>query len=146
MCEAFAGLGSDIEISSGTRLSPWHQQQLGMMFLTNIRNYFGRRTMNEVLSYCFVMNSTIVGDRVGVKDVSAELSIPMSTTSHVISMLQQLEYLEAYCCATDQRRKWLRMHPRMVQKRMSGQDCGEDPWANIRRNLAQMLTSMSNSS
>lgn len=136
ICEAFSGYGADIELPNGFRLSAWGQQQLGMNFLKTIQRHFGDWTLNEITAYCFVMNSTIVGDLVGVKDVAHELGIPMSTASHVINKLEKNEILESYPCIEDRRRKWLRMHPRVVRERIEG---GKDPWVSQRKLLERIL-------
>jgi len=137
MCQAFSGYGGDIELPNGFRLSAWGQQQLGMNFLKTIQRYFGDWTLNEITAYCFVMNSTIVGELVGVKDVAYELGIPMSTASHVINKLEKNNILQSYPCLEDRRRKWLRMHPKVVRERL---ESGKDPWVGQRKLLEGILS------
>lgn len=136
MCRNFVGYGGDIELANGVRFSNWSQQALAMRFLGGIQKHFGDWTINEITAYFFVINATVIGDLVGVKDVAAELGIPMSTASYVIQSLEQRNRLQAYQGGHDKRRKWLRMHPDVLRERI---DEGKDIWIEQRQLLRQIL-------
>ncbi len=137
MCRAFAGYGSDVvSAGSGIRVTSFGQLKLGMNFLKTLQRNFGRWTVNEITCYCFVMNSTIVGDLIGVKDVALELNMPMSTASYTLLALEKRDVLESYPCVEDKRRKWLRLHPKIVAATVYGD---RDIWGSQRKLLAQVL-------
>lgn len=138
MWKSFAGYGEDLLMSDGYRVSTQSQVKLGMNFLMTLQNHFGQWTLNELVSYSFVMNSTIVGELVGVKDVAHECNIRMSTASKLILKLEEKEFLESYPCIEDKRRKWLRMHPRVVHHRIAN---GDHVWAAQRKLLEKILIS-----
>lgn len=136
MCKTFAGYGGDVVSAGGIRVTSFGQLKLGMNFLKTLQRNFGDWTVNEITSYCFIMNTTIVGNLVGVKDVAHELNMPMSTASHTLLTLEKREVLQAYPCLEDKRRKWLRLHPKIVAATIRGD---RDIWGSQRRLLAEVL-------
>ena len=60
----------------------------------------------------------------------------MSSASYLLLRLEEMSLLESYPCTNDKRRKWLRLHPAIVQRRL---DAGEDAWQEQRDLLRQVL-------
>lgn len=135
MVRAFAGYGKDVELDNGLRVSALTQMELSCNFLQTCQKYFGDWSLNDISAYCYVMQSTILGELIGVKELAADLGLPISTTSHVLSMLESREVLQSYPCVEDKRRKWVRLHPRVIEKRLNG----EDIWKSQRELLKNLL-------
>lgn len=137
MCKNFMGYGGDVVTTGGLRLTSEAQMQVIMNFLRVIQQYYPDWTTNELSAYAFVLSETCQGNLVGVKDVAASLGLPTSTASHVIQQLQRREYLDAYPCIEDKRRKWLRLHPKAIEIRMSQSG---SIWEGQRQLLGRLLS------
>ena len=113
--------------------------ELGDRFIHGLLRSHANWTLNEIAAYYFVLHSTIRGDLVGVTHVRNYLGCPASTTSHIVKKLTQNELLESYRCIQDGRRKWLRLHKRVVMERIERPLSVSDPWAKLHAALESFV-------
>jgi len=136
MTKVFIGYGCDVVAVNGTRVTSIGQQMLAMNFLKIIQRNFGHWSVNEVATYCYVMNRTIFGDLVSIEDVAEEFRLSRDEASALLKKLKSREILQSYADTEDEGRTWLRLHPTLIKTTINS---GVDIWFSQRRILEQVL-------
>lgn len=139
---AFAGLGQRLILPGDYSINQRAQTAVGLSFMRALQRGFGGWTMNEILCYCIVINETIQGKKVAIKDIALELGVAMSTASNVVKKLQRVGKVDVYSCPLDKRRHLLRLHARTIERRLSGAD---DWAAEVRTDLIRIFREEGNS-